>query len=201
LIDLLLSAKVEIKNFADVAALILRMPELMFHPKAFELPGINQDPLLFYVGHEVDLDRVEEPYDWTQLQADRPLIYCSLGSQLDLRVNASRRFIRTVIDAAARRPNLQFVFSLGSKMDASEFDPLPSNMILSHWTPQLQMLARASVMITHSGMGAVKECILHGVPMLAFPLMRDQFVSADRIVYHGLGLRGDVENMNHMGNA
>ena len=50
-------------------------------------------------------------------------------------------------------------------------------------------------MITHSGMGTVKECILHGVPMLAFPLMRDQFVSADRIVYHGLGLRVDVEEI------
>jgi len=195
LIDLLLSAKVEIRNFADVAALILQMPELRLQPKVFELPGASQDPLVFYVGPEVDLDRVDEPYDWSRLQTDRPLIYCSLGSQLDLRGEVSRRLVRTVIEAAAQRPDWQFVISLGARLSATEFEPIPSSVILNHWVPQLQMLARASVMITHAGIGSVKECILHGVPMLALPLMRDQFDTADRIVYHRLGFRGDIERI------
>jgi UDP:flavonoid glycosyltransferase YjiC (YdhE family) len=50
-------------------------------------------------------------------------------------------------------------------------------------------------MITHAGIGTVKDCILHEVPMLAFPLMRDQPPPADRIEYHGLGLRGDIERV------
>ena len=58
------------------------------------------------------------------------------------------------------------------------------------------MLSRASVMITHAGAGATKECIINGVPMLAVPMMRDQFDCAERIVYHGLGLRADIERIN-----
>jgi zeaxanthin glucosyltransferase len=195
LIDLLLSAKVEIKNFADVAALILQMPELVFYPKAFELPGIDHDPLFFHVGHEVDLGRWEEPFDWGQLRADGPLIYCSLGSQLDHKSEISRQFIRTVIAAAAKRSDWQFVVALGAKLNAKEFEPIPQNVVLSHWAPQIQMLSRASVMITHAGLGGVKESILHGVPMLALPLMRDQFDSANRITHHGLGAQGDIERI------
>jgi len=195
LIDLLLSASVEVKNFAEIAALILKMPELVLYPKVFELPGASRDSLVFHVGHEVDLNRVEEPFDWGQLDASRPLIYCSLGSQLDLKSEVSRRFIRTVIHAAAQRPDWQFVVSLGARLSAKEFEPIPPSVILSHWAPQLQMLSRASVMITHAGIGTVKECILHGVPMLALPLMRDQFACTNRIVHHGLGVRGDIEQI------
>jgi zeaxanthin glucosyltransferase len=195
LIDLLLSSKVRIKGFADVAALVLQMPELVLFPRAFELGRISQDPLVFYVGHEVDLNRSEEPFCWGELRSDRPLIYCSLGSELDLKSEISRRFIRTVIDAVVPRPDWQLVISLGSRLDAEEFGPMPAHVLLTPWVPQLQMLARASVMITHAGIGTVKECIIYGVPMLAVPLMRDQFRCAERIVHHGLGLRGDIEHL------
>jgi len=195
LVDLLKSAGVEFKNFADIAALILQIPELVLYPSAFELPDVGPNPLTFYVGHEVDLDRIEDPFDWSQLYPDRPLIYCSLGSQQDIKGEVSRRFIRTVIDAAVRRPNWQFVVSLGARLNAKEFGPAPPHVILGDWAPQLQMLSRANVMITHAGIGTVKECILNGVPMLALPLMRDQFDCADRIVHHGLGVRGDVERI------
>lgn len=194
LIDLLLSAGVDIKSLADVGNVILSQPELVMIPKAFELPHIIQDPLVFYGGHEVDLDRVEEQFCWDQLLPDRPLIYCALGTQLDAAGEITRRFIRTVIDAVAPRPDWQLVVSLGARIDPEEFGPVPSHVLLSRWVPQLQMLARTSVMINHAGIGTVKECIIYGVPMLALPMMHDQFICADRIVYHRVGLRGDFQN-------
>jgi zeaxanthin glucosyltransferase len=195
LIDVLLAAGVTIRNFADVANLILSMPELVFLPKAFELPDRIEDRLVFYAGPEIDLDRAEDPFCWDQLRSDRPLIYCSLGSQLDMKGEISRRLIRTVIDAVTQRPDWQLVVSLGSRLEPQEFGPLPPHVHLSRWVPQMQMLARASVMITHAGVGTVKECIISRVPMLAVPLMRDQFSCAERIVHHGLGLRGDIEHI------
>lgn len=196
LLGLLASAGVKIQNFADVANIVLSMPEFVFLPKAFELPDRVEDELVFYIGPETDLDRVEEQFVWDQLSPERPLIYCSLGSQLDMKNEVSRRFIRTVIDAVAARPEWQLVVSLGSRMEPEEFMPVPAHVYLSHWVPQLQMLSRASVMITHAGAGAAKECIMNGVPMLAVPMMRDQFDCAERIVYHGLGLRADIESIN-----
>jgi zeaxanthin glucosyltransferase len=56
------------------------------------------------------------------------------------------------------------------------------------------MLGRASIMITHGGLGGVKEAIFFGVPMIVFPCRWDQPHNAARIVYHGLGVRGDINN-------
>ena len=193
LIEVLESAGVTIRNFADVANIVLSIPELTFLPKAFELPDRVEDDLVFYIGPEIDLERAEEPFAWDQLLPGRPLIYCSLGSQLDLKDQVSRRFIRTLIDAVAARPQWQLLVSLGSRMDPEEFMPVPPHVILTRWAPQMQILSRASAMINHAGIGTVKECIIKGVPMLAVPLMRDQFDCADYIVHHGVGLRGDIE--------
>jgi MGT family glycosyltransferase len=196
LVGVLASAGVKVRNFADVANLVLKIPELAFIPKAFELPDHVEDDLVFYVGPEIDLERVEEQFVWDEFSPELPLIYCSLGSQFDIKHEAGRRFIKTVIDAVAERPEWQLLVSLGSRMEPEEFMPVPSHVHLSRWTPQLQVLSRASVMITHAGAGATKECIMNGVPMLAVPMMRDQFDSAERIVHHGLGLRADIERIN-----
>jgi len=196
LVGVLASAGVKVRNFADVANLVLSIPELAFIPKAFELPDRVEDDLVFYVGPEIDLERVEEQFVWDQLSPELPLIYCSLGSQFDIKHEAGRRFIKTVIDAVARRPEWQLLVSLGSRMEPEEFMPVPPHVHLSRWAPQLQVLSRANVMITHAGAGATKECIMNGVPMLAVPMMRDQFDCAERIVHHGLGLRADIERIS-----
>src|SRR5258706_14217271 len=52
------------------------------------------------------------------------------------------------------------------------------------------------MMITHGGLGSIKECILFGVPMMVFPLGRDQPRNAARVVYHRLGLRADIRNVS-----
>jgi UDP:flavonoid glycosyltransferase YjiC (YdhE family) len=49
-------------------------------------------------------------------------------------------------------------------------------------------------MINHGGLGAVKECILFGVPMIVFPCRWDQPHNAARVVYHGLGVRGNIND-------
>jgi len=196
LVGVLASAGVKVRNFADVANLVLSIPELAFIPKAFELPDRVEDDLVFYVGPEIDLERVEEQFVWDQLSPELPLIYCSLGSQFDIKHEAGRRFIKTVIDAVARRPEWQLLVSLGSRMEPEEFMPVPPHVHLSRWAPQLQVLSRANVMITHAGAGATKECIMNGVPMLAVPMMRDQFDCAELIVHHGLGLRADIERIS-----
>ena len=45
-------------------------------------------------------------------------------------------------------------------------------------------------MINHGGLGTIKECIYFGVPMIVFPMMRDQPGNAARVAYHGLGIVG-----------
>jgi len=47
-------------------------------------------------------------------------------------------------------------------------------------------------MITHGGFNSVKECIFFDVPMIVFPVIRDHPAIAARVVYHGLGITGDI---------
>jgi UDP:flavonoid glycosyltransferase YjiC (YdhE family) len=54
--------------------------------------------------------------------------------------------------------------------------------------PQLAVLSRADVMLTHGGLGSIKESLYFGVPMLVFPLRFDQEANARRVHDRGLGV-------------
>jgi MGT family glycosyltransferase len=198
LVELLTEAKVEVRNFSDIAELVFRLPELVMVPRAFELPEVVTEPWVHYVGAGVDLKRNEEPFSWEWMDPHRPLIYCSRGSQAHLQKEPSRRCFQAVIDAAADRPDWQFIIAVGKAFEIEEFGVTPSNVVLRQWVPQLEILSRASVMIHHGGLGTIKECILTGTPMVAVPEpdCRDQLPCSERVVYHGLGVKSDTDRIS-----
>ncbi len=55
------------------------------------------------------------------------------------------------------------------------------NLTLVNWFDQNMLLQKSKVMITHGGIGSVKECIYSLTPMLCFPLTRDQPYNSKRI--------------------
>lgn len=187
------------RSFRDVSREVLGMPELVLMPRPFDLPELVDDPDVTYAGGGVDLDRTEEPFPWEVLDPGLPLVYCSLGSQCDVAPDTARRFFRCVVDAAATRPDLQFLLSVSPAFQAVDFPARSANLHVSNWVPQVTVLGRASLMVNHGGMGTVKECILQGVPMVVLPLMRDQFNSAKRVVHHGLGVQGDPASLTRDG--
>lgn len=198
LLDLLTQAGAQFSNFKDIARLALSFPELRLSPEAFDLPGRAADPGVYYIGDGVDLKRTEEPFNWANIGSHRTLIYCGLGSQNHHNALASKRLFKIVLDVAMERPEWQFIIAIGKRSDPGEFAETPANVLLTCWAPQLEVLRRANVMINHAGFGSIKECILMGVPMIVFPLLkgRDQNACADRVVYHGLGLQGDIEQVS-----
>jgi MGT family glycosyltransferase len=98
------------------------------------------------------------------------------------------KFFQMFIDAIAERPDLQGVVTIGNYLKTDEFNCPPNVLIASH-APQVEVLKRASLMISHGGVTGVKESAVMGVPMLLIPLSYDQFGNAARVVYHGLGAR------------
>jgi UDP:flavonoid glycosyltransferase YjiC (YdhE family) len=94
----------------------------------------------------------------------------------------------------ALRPDWQLVLGTGANLSVTDFHSIPSNALLVNFVPQLEMLKRASIMITHGGFNSIKECIFFGVPMIVFPIIRDHPAITARVVYHGLGLRGNLQN-------
>lgn len=165
------------------------LPELVLCPQALDFPR-PPAPNRHFV-ESLDLARSEPEFDWQRLPADKPLVYCALGGQL-YRARETPRFLKRVAAAFAKRPDLNLVLSTGSHLRPEELGSLPPNVLVMARAPQLTLLKRARLMITHGGLGSVKECVAHGVPMLVFPLDVDQPGNAARVAHHGLGLVGDV---------
>lgn len=177
---------------------LTRVPELILCPEEFDFPpSARPHPPggRFYAEASIDLGREEPPFDLGRVDGRRKLLYCSLGSQNHL-IQKSRDFFRTVVEAMAPRPDWQLILAAGSHLSADDFAPLPPNVLVVESAPQLSILSKASAMITHGGIGSVKECIFFGVPMVVFPAIRDQPNVAARVVYHKLGVKGNLAKVS-----
>jgi UDP:flavonoid glycosyltransferase YjiC (YdhE family) len=66
----------------------------------------------------------------------------------------------------------------------------PSNLLVFPWIPLWELLVTrnsAKVVVTTPGVGAFREAIASGTPMIAVPRKADQFGAAARVEYFGLG--------------
>ena len=108
--------------------------------------------------------------DFVSGSGDAGFIYLSFGSILrgvDLPESTRRAFI----EAFARLPQ-RIVWKY-----EGEIDGLPSNIRLSPWLPQQDLLGHAKIklFITHGGLFSIQEAVYHGVPFIGLPVFADQF--------------------------
>ena len=168
------------------------IPELVLGARELELP--RSKPVrsqVHYLGPCVALQRPESSWRWDSLQLRRYLVLCSLGTVEGGRNRTALRFIRRVMAAFSGDEHVSLIVSTGSDSLAEQLRREASpNVHVFAAVPQLEILARARVMITHGGSNSLKECICSGVPPLVYPGQADQPGNAARVVYHGIGLRG-----------
>ena len=69
-------------------------------------------------------------------------------------------------------------------------------MIAHRSVPQLEVLARAALFITHGGVNSVNEALYTGTPMLVVPQGADQLLVAFRIAELGAGLSIRTEDVS-----
>jgi glucuronosyltransferase len=62
------------------------------------------------------------------------------------------------------------------------------------WLPQSDLLGHPNtkLFINHCGNGGQYDAITHGIPMIGFPHLGDQWRNAQRVVKHGLGFAMDI---------
>ena len=60
--------------------------------------------------------------------------------------------------------------------------------IVVRYAPQLEIVKRASAVITHAGLNTVLESLAEGVPLVAIPLGNDQPGVAARVAAKGAGI-------------
>lgn len=121
----------------------------------------------------------------TARSAARPLVYVCLGTAYNARPDP----FKAVIAALGSEP-VDVLISTGNGkfVTAAQLGPLPSNVDLRTFVPAREVLARASVHITHGGCNSVHETLLAGVPMVFMPQAFDQFPLAQAIEQLGAGV-------------
>jgi zeaxanthin glucosyltransferase len=73
---------------------------------------------------------------------------------------------------------------------------MPSNAIIVNQTPQLEVLKRTSVCVTHAGLNTVLESLAQGVPQVAIPITFDQPGVATRIAAKKTGVTMPFEKFD-----
>lgn len=174
----------------------LLLPELVFCPPEFDFPRRKTPACALFVEASIDLQRKETAFPWSRLQEGKPIILCALGSLVTVRATSqAARFFQMLLDAISQRPSIQAVIAIGSALKPESFN-CPENALLVPYVPQLELLKKCAAMIGHGGISSVKEAIFMGVPMLLIPYAYDEPGNAARVVYHGLGLRLDHEQVS-----
>ena len=82
---------------------------------------------------------------------------------------------------------MQLVLSVGPVVDPKQVRFLPATAIIVHCAPQLELLKRSALCITHAGLNTTLESLTQGVPMVAIPITNDQPGVAARIAHTKTG--------------
>ncbi|MEW2634876.1 macrolide-inactivating glycosyltransferase [Streptomyces sp. NPDC048389] len=102
-------------------------------------------------------------------------------------------FYRECVKAFGDLPGWHVVLQIGRYVAESELGPLPGNIEVRSWVPQLAILEQADAFITHAGAGGSQEGLATATPMVAVPQAVDQFGNADMLVGLGVARRVDTD--------
>jgi len=160
--------------FSQLAMITRHIPEFEF-PR--QLP-----PYFHFTGpFHTSIERQPVAFPFEKLN-NKPLIYASMGTLQ----NRFDYVFRTIAKACADI-DIQLVISLGGGLNPEALPNLPGNPLVVKYAPQLKMLQKASLSITHAGLNTTLESLSYGVPMVAIPVTDDQPGVAARIARTGVG--------------
>jgi MGT family glycosyltransferase len=166
----------------DLTAGMSRLAIISQLPAAFDFPNPELPPWFYHTGPFHDGNgRPAVDFPWHQLTG-RPLVYASMGT-----IQNGAEHVFWTIATACSTLDCQLVLSLGKNISPDTNAPFPANCVALSNVPQLDLLRRATLCITHAGMNTALECLAAGVPMVAIPVTNDQPGVATRIEYHGAG--------------
>jgi len=155
-----------------------RLAQISQLPREFDFPRKFLPSCFHYVGplRSPELHEVEFP--WERLDG-RPLIYASLGTLHNQKTNLYRCFV-----GACEGLDVQLVIA---GRNPQSLGALPENVIAAAYAPQLELLEKASLTLTHGGLNTVLDSLSCGVPMVVIPITYEQPAIGVRVAHIGAG--------------
>jgi zeaxanthin glucosyltransferase len=147
-------------------------------PQCLDFPRSVLPRDFYYTGPFLDqAARPSVEFPWDRLDG-RPVVYASLGTARN-----SEPAIFRLISEACGGLNVQLVISLGGRRDPKMFDGLPGEPLIVRDAPQLELLKKAEIVITHGGLNTALETLMEGKPMVVIPKAFDQHAVGARLAW------------------
>jgi MGT family glycosyltransferase len=178
-------------DWADPSGVFSKLAYITQVPREFDFENPLLPSQFHYTGPFHDgRGRAKVDFPWDRLTGE-PLIYASMGTLMNGRADV----FRTIVAGVAKHKGTQLVLSIGDQLDPKQIGPVPSNAIVVNQAPQLEVLKRTSVCISHAGLNTVLESVAQGVPQVGIPITFDQPGVATRIAAKKIGVTMPFEKL------
>jgi MGT family glycosyltransferase len=168
-----------------------QLAQISQQPAELEFPREKLPPCLHFTGpYHSPVGREVPGFPYDKLSG-QPLIYASLGTVQNRLIGVFQQIAEACVGLDA-----QLVISLGGSAKPESLPQLAGSPLVVEYAPQLELLQKATLTITHGGMNTTLECLNNGVPMVAIPIANDQPGIAARIVWAGCGEAVPVKKVN-----
>ena len=162
---------------------------LVLTAEAIEAPRYPLPLTTFFIGPCITGRKnlpEEDDFPFDRLSQDKPKIFISLGTFFNKRIRIFRNIINALVDSP-----YQLIVNAGAAFEKLHSQGLPANVMLFKNVPQLEVLTRVDVVISHGGNNTVNETLSTGKPLLVIPVGGEQGDNAARVEYLQVGLRAD----------
>ena len=150
-------------------------------PKEFE-PDVPDAANVLRIGPVLDAPPLSRVVDEVDVRdGATPLVLVSLSTSEQGQADLLQR----CVDAVAQLP-VRAIVTTGVSIDPSSV-AAGANTRVVRYVPHATILASASLVITHAGLGTTLAALGRGVPLLCTPMGRDQFFNAEQVQVLGAG--------------
>ncbi|GAA6619995.1 glycosyltransferase [Scytonema sp. NUACC26] len=159
-----------------------KLAQISQQPAEFEFPRQHLPSCFHFTGPFVDSASREPVYFPFEKLTGQPLIYASMGTLQ----NRQEEIFHCVAEACVGL-DAQLIISLGGGNTPESMPKLPGTPLIVGYSPQLELLKRTTLTITHGGLNTVLESLSYGVSMVTIPITNDQPGVAARLAWTGAG--------------
>lgn len=156
-----------------------------------EAPRENITQNTFFVGtcfgKRIEMD--EFSFDF--LRSDKFKIYVSLGTVFNNKPDVFIKIMR-----ALDTPDYQVIVSAGGAYQILKNRTTPPNATIFKSVPQVGLLPKIDLFISHGGNNSINEALSSGKPIIVMPVGGEQADNASRVVYLGVGKRVDISQFS-----
>ncbi|MDA7026534.1 glycosyltransferase [Bacillus sp. CLL-7-23] len=143
-----------------------------------------------FVGPSITNRTVTDDFPFAELEHQK-LIVISMGTIFNQQEDIYNMCLEALKDFDGK-----VVMSIGKYMNPANLNEIPKHFIVRPYIPQLELLEKADLFVTHGGMNSTNEGLYFDTPLLVIPMGADQFMVAEQVGRRGAGIKLDKRKLS-----